>query len=83
MAMVIKDKLVKTNHKGGYYLFKKLSVALFALACFAFAISIPTYIIQNSKAKKERGLAQEEVVSETSANEESESSEQEYESYDD
>ena len=79
--MVMKDKLVKTNHKGSYYLIKKVSIAFFALACFSFAIAVPTYIVQKSNAEKQRGLAEEEkeVVS---VSEDSESSE-EYESYDD
>ena len=81
--MVMKDKLVKTNHKGGYYLIKKISIAMFALACFTFAVAVPTYIIQNSQTKKQRGLAEENSVSETMEEQESESSESEYESYDD
>ena len=58
--MVMKDKLVKTNHKGPYYLMKKLSVAFLAVACLSFAIAIPTYIIQSNKAKKIAMHAEEE-----------------------
>ena len=81
--MVMKDKLVKTHHKGGYYLVKKVSVVLFILACFSFAVAVPTYIIQNSKTRKQRGLAEENTISESVNEEESESSSEEYESYDD
>lgn len=58
--MVMKDKLVKTNHKGPYYLMKKLSVAFLAIAFISFAIAVPTYIIQSSKAKKIAMHAEEE-----------------------
>ena len=79
--MVMKDKLVKTNHKGSYYVMKKLSIVLLVVACFTFITAVPTYIIQKSKGAKQRGLAEEmtsEVVeSETSVDEISE----EYESY--
>ena len=81
--MVMKDKLVKTNHKASYYFMKKASVVALAVVCGAFAIAVPTYIIQNSQAKKQRGLAEENSVSETMEEQESESSESEYESYDD
>ena len=79
--MYMKDKLVKTNHKGSYYVMKKVSIVLMVLACFAFVTAVPTYIIQKSKGAKQRGLAEEmtsEVVeAETSVDEISE----EYESY--
>ena len=81
--MVMKDKLVKTHHKGSYYLIKKISIALFVLACFTFAVAVPTYIIQNSQTKKQRGLAEENTISESVNEEENESSSEEYESYDD
>ena len=78
--MVMKDKLEKTNHKGAYYAFKRLSFVLLAVTCITFAIAIPTYIASQAK-KKNIGIAQEtssEVVSE--AEEENSS---EYESYND
>ena len=56
--MVMKDKLEKTNHKGMYYVMKKLSFVFLGLASLAFVIGIPTYIVQTSKSK-EIGLAQE------------------------
>ena len=77
--MVMKDKLVKTNHKGIYYIFKRSSIVLFALASLTFAIAVPTYIVANSKAKKTNVLAEEkssEVV-ENDSNEEV----SEYDSY--
>ena len=75
--MVMKDKLVKTNHKGTYYLMKKLSIAFLVLASAAFVIAIPTYITQASK-KKDVGYAQENTSEETSSEENTE-----YESYND
>ena len=75
--MVMKDKLVKTNHKGTYYLMKKLSIAFLVLASAAFVIAIPTYITQVSK-KKDVGYAQENTSEETSSEENTE-----YESYND
>lgn len=56
--MVMKDKLVKTNHKASYYFMKKASVVALAVVCGAFAIAVPTYIIQNS-AKNTTALAEE------------------------
>ncbi len=57
--MVMKDKLVKTNHKASYYFMKKASVVALAVVCGAFAIAVPTYIIQNS-AKNTTALAEED-----------------------
>ena len=50
--MVMKDKLVKTNHKASYYLMKKVSVIALAVVAGAFAIAVPTYIVQNSLNNK-------------------------------
>ena len=55
--MVMKDKLEKTNHKGTYYLIKKMSIALLILSSVIFTVAIPTYIISMSK-KKNIGIAQ-------------------------
>ena len=55
----MKDKLVKTNHKASYYFMKKASVVALAVVCGAFAIAVPTYIIQNS-AKNTTALAEED-----------------------
>lgn len=78
--MVMKDKLVKTNHKGSYYLMKKIFIGLIAVVSGAFVIAVPTYIIHNSK-KNAMGLAEEKT---TEVSEQEESSEGvEYEEYDD
>lgn len=80
--MVMKDKLVKTNHKGSYYLIKKMSIALLVVSSVIFAVAIPTYIISMSK-KKNIGIAQE-TSSEIVEEEENSSKENiEYESYND
>ena len=77
--MVMKDKLVKTNHKGSYYLMKKIFIGLIAVVSGAFVIAVPTYIIHNSK-KNTMGLAEEK----TSEVVESETSEEvPYEEYND
>ena len=62
--MVMKDKLVKTNHKASYYFMKKASVVALAVVCGAFAIAVPTYIIQNS-AKNTTALAEEDKEEQT------------------
>lgn len=80
--MVMKDKLTKTNHKGSYYLIKKMSIALLVVSSVIFAVAIPTYIISMSK-KKNIGIAQE-TSSEIVEEEENSSEENiEYESYND
>ena len=56
--MVMKDKLVKTNHKASYYFMKKVSVIALAVVAGAFAIAVPTYIVQNSLNNK-TALAEE------------------------
>ena len=75
----MKDKLVKTNHKGTYYLMKKITIGFLAVMSAAFVIAVPTYIIHNSK-KNTMGLAEEK----TSEVVESETSEEvPYEEYND
>ena len=56
--MVMKDKLVKTNHKASYYFMKKISIIALAVVAGAFAIAVPTYIVQNSLNNK-TALAEE------------------------
>ena len=56
--MVMKDKLVKTNHKASYNFMKKVSVIALAVVAGAFAIAVPTYIVQNS-LNKQTALAEE------------------------
>ena len=75
--MVMKDKLVKNNHKSSYFIFKKLSLIVLAVSCFACAVFIPTYII-NSSNKKNIGVAQEtssEVTEEVEVSTEEENKE--------
>ena len=56
--MVMKDKLVKTNHKASYYFMKKISIIALAVFSGAFVIAVPTYIISKS-AKNKMSLAEE------------------------
>ena len=42
--MVMKDKLVKFNHKGMYYRFRKLGIVLLALISIGTVVAVPTYI---------------------------------------
>ena len=79
--MVMKDKLEKTNHKGTYYLIKKMSIALLILSSVIFTVAIPTYIISMSK-KKNIGIAQE-TSSEVIEEENSSGENKEYENYND
>ena len=61
--MVMKDKLVKTNHKASYYFMKKISVIALAVVAGAFAIAVPTYIVPNSLNNK-TALAEENKAEE-------------------
>ena len=62
--MVMKDKLVKTHHKGPYYTMKKISIGLLALASVTFIIAIPTYIsVQNHKEAQTKADAESEQKS--------------------
>ena len=78
--MVMKDKLVKTNHKGSYYAMKRASIILLAIASATFFIAVPTYIVQTTKNKSTINLAEEK-----SSEIENENSEEivSYESYND
>ena len=42
--MVMKDKLVKFNHKGMYYRFRKLGIVLLAVISIGTVVAVPTYI---------------------------------------
>ena len=42
--MVMKDKLVKFNHKGMYYKFRKLGIVLLAFISVGTIVAVPTYI---------------------------------------
>lgn len=61
--MVMKDKLVKTNHKAFYYFMKKVGFFLFAVGTIAPLIAIPTYINYKFNTTNQPNNA-EEVVEE-------------------
>ena len=42
--MVMKDKLVKFNHKGMYYRFRKLGIVFLAVISLGTIVAVPTYI---------------------------------------
>ena len=42
--MVMKDKLVKFNHKGMYYKFRELGIVLLACISVGTIVAVPTYI---------------------------------------
>ena len=42
--MVMKDKLVKFNHRGMYYKFRKLGIVLLAFISVGTIVAVPTYI---------------------------------------
>ena len=42
--MVMKDKLVKFNHKGMYYRFRKLGFIFLAAISIGTIVAVPTYI---------------------------------------
>ena len=42
--MVMKDKLVKFNHKGMYYRFRKMGIVFLALISIGAIVAVPTYI---------------------------------------
>ena len=75
--MKMKDKLVKTNHKGSYYTMRKLSIVLLAVCSGAFIIAIPTYIVQNHAV----GIAEENKTEKSESS--SEEGQLEYEEYSD
>ena len=77
--MVMKDKLVKTNHKASYYFMKKISIIALAVFSGAFVIAVPTYIISKSN-KNTMGLA-EENTNEVEENENGGEEETTYETY--
>ena len=42
--MIMKDKLVKFNHKGMYYRFRKLGIVFLAVISLGTIVAVPTYI---------------------------------------
>ena len=71
--MVMKDKLVKFNHKGMYYKFRKLGIVFLALISVGTIVAVPTYITfreitnQAQHAEEEQtSLFEEEDIDSTS-----------------
>ena len=71
--MVMKDKLVKFNHKGMYYKFRKLGIVLLACISIGTIVAVPTYITfreitnQAQHAEEEQpDLLQEEDIDSSS-----------------
>ena len=71
--MVMKDKLVKFNHKGMYYRFRKLGIVFLALISIGTIVAVPTYITfremtnQAQHAEEEQtSLFEEEDIDSTS-----------------
>ena len=71
--MVMKDKLVKFNHKGMYYKFRKLGIVLLACISVGTIVAVPTYITfreitnQAQHAEEEQtSLFEEEDIDSTS-----------------
>ena len=66
--MVMKDKLVKFNHKGMYYKFRKLGIVLLACISVGTIVAVPTYITfreitnqaQHAEEEKQNSLFEEE-----------------------
>ena len=71
--MVMKDKLVKFNHKAMYYRFRKLGIALLAVVSVGTVVAVPTYITfreinnQAQHAEEENDSLLEEDEIETSS----------------
>ena len=71
--MVMKDKLVKFNHKGMYYRFRKLGIVFLAVISIGTIVAVPTYITfremnnQAQHAEEEQpDLLQEEDIDSSS-----------------
>ena len=69
--MVMKDKLVKFNHKGMYYRFRKLGIVLLAVISIGTIIAVPTYItfremnnqVQHAEEEQDSLLEEDEIDS--------------------
>lgn len=77
---VMKDKLEKTNHKGTYYVMKKVSIVFLSIMTFAFVIAVPTYIVSSSK---KNSTAKAEENSSEIKDDSNEKSDIDYEEYND
>ena len=68
--MVMKDKLVKFNHKGMYYRFRKLGIVLLAVISIGTIVAVPTYITfreinnqaQHAEEEQQDSLLEEDEV---------------------
>ena len=69
----MKDKLVKLNHKGMYYRFRKLGIVFLAVISIGTIVAVPTYITfremnnQAQHAEEENDSLLEEDEIETSS----------------
>ena len=58
--MVMKDKLVKFNHKGMYYKFRKLGIVFLAVISIGTIVAVPTYItLREITAQAQKAEAEE------------------------
>lgn len=48
---MMKDKLVKFHHKGGYYRTRKFFLAAVLLASISTAVAVPTYVGVSARAE--------------------------------
>ena len=58
--MVMKDKLVKFNHKGMYYRMRKLGIVFLALISIGTIVAVPTYITMREIASQAQHAEVEE-----------------------
>ena len=58
--MVMKDKLVKFNHKGMYYHFRKIGIAFLALLSVGTIVAVPTYITMREVANQAQHAEEEQ-----------------------
>ena len=58
--MVMKDKLVKFNHKGAYYRMRKLGIVFLALISIGTIVAVPTYITFREMSNQQAQHAEEE-----------------------
>ena len=75
--MVMKDKLVKTNHKAFYYFMKKVGFFFMAVGTIAPLVAIPTYINFKLNENRQPNIA-EEIVEEENNQEEETNNEQQH-----
>ena len=65
--MVMKDKLVKFNHKGMYYQFRKLGFIFLAVISIGTIVAVPTYITfreMNNQAQHAEEEQQDDLLKE-------------------